>query len=300
MSMVVGGLLNLILVVLLAPLLEGIIRKLKAVVQSRKGPPVIQPYIDLVKLLGKEDLRVSKSLLFRIAPLVALGGILVAATLTPIGTRPSYSAFGDAIVWLYVISLTAVAVILGAFASGNPFSYMGASREMMMILTVEPIAAIALITVGFKAKSLVFSEIINWQLTHGPSVSTVFAGIAFFLTLQANIGKIPFDIVEAETEVAEGPFLEYSGPRLAAYKLMFYIRQLIFSLMLVSIFVPWPDISFQPVSILLTLAKVLVVYLLVGVIDVVNPRLRIDQSMVYMSRLLFVALAALAFAIIGV
>lgn len=300
MGGVFGSLANLLLAVLLAPLFEGIVRKLKAVIQSRKGPPVVQPYIDLLKLLAKEDLLQGNNLMFRIAPVVALAGMLVVAMLTPMGTQSPLGFSGDVIVWIYLISLTAVAIMLGAFASGNPFSYMGASREMMMILTVEPIVIVALITVGFKANSLVMGNMINWQLTNGPNVSTIFAALAFFLVLQANIGKIPFDIVEAETEVAEGPWLEYSGPRLAAYKLVFYMRQLIFSFMLVALFIPWPRIGFEPLSLVINLVKVLVVYFVVGVVDAINPRLRIDQSMVYMSRVLFVSLAALAFAIIGV
>lgn len=300
MSGVLGGLANLLLAVLLAPLFEGIIRKLKAVIQSRKGPPVMQPYIDLLKLLAKEDLLQGNNLIFRIAPVVALAGMLVVAMLTPMGTQSPLGLSGDVIVWIYLVSLTTVAIMLGAFASGNPFSCMGASREMMMILTVEPIAIVALITIGFKANSLVMDNMIDWQLTNGPSVSTIFAAIAFFLALQANIGKIPFDIVEAETEVAEGPLLEYSGPRLAAYKLVFYMRQLIFSFMLVAMFIPWPRTGFELLSVVANLVKVSIVYVVVCVVDAINPRLRIDQSMVYMSRLLFVSLAALAFAIIGV
>jgi formate hydrogenlyase subunit 4 len=295
-----GALLNLILALLLAPLFEGFIRKLKAVIHSRKGPPITQPYLDLLKLLGKEDLQPGGGVIFRIAPVVALGAMLAAATLTPIGGQPPLGLAGDTIAWVYFISLAAVAIMLGAFASGNPFSYAGAGREMMMLLTVEPVAVVALLTAAFKARTLLMGGMMDWQLANGPTMSMGFAGVAFFLALQASVGRLPFDIVEAETEIIEGPFMEYSGPRLALYKMAFYIRQFIFAFVLVSIFVPWPAVSFLPLAILVGLAKVLVVLLLVGVIDSVNPRLRIDQSMNYMARVLFVSLAALAFAVIGV
>ena len=295
-----GAFLNLVLVLLLAPLFEGIIRKLKAVIQSRKGPPITQPYRDILKLLGKEDLQPGGGSIFRLAPVVALGALLVATTLTPIGGKPPLGMAGDTIVWVYILSLAAVSVMLGAFASGNPFAHSGAGREMMMLLTAEPIAVLALITGAVKAQTLLLGGVVDWQLANGPTVSMVVAGVAFFLALQANVGRLPFDIVEAEGEVVGGPFIEYSGPRLALCKLAFYVRQFIFSCMLVSIFVPWPGVSPYGLAVVITLAKVLVVFVLIGVIDSVVPRLRIDQSMTYMSRVVFVALAAIVFAVIGV
>jgi len=171
---------------------------------------------------------------------------------------------------------------------------------MMMLLSVEPVVIVALLTAGVKAHSLLLGDILNWQLGHGPTMSMAFAGIAFFLALQANAGRLPFDVVEAETEIMEGPFLEFSGPRLALSKLAFYVRQWVFCLILVSVFIPWPLLKPYPLAVVATLAKALVVLILVGVIDTVNPRLKIDQSMNYMTRILFVAFAALAFATIGV
>lgn len=300
MSVIAEVLVNTVLILLLAPLFEGIMRKLKAVIHSRKGPPITQPYIDLLKLLGKEDLQVETGYVSRMAPVVALAAMIVAAMLVPVGNRAPLGMSGDMIAWIYVISLAAVAVMLGAFASGNPFSYAGASREMMMILTAEPIVTVAMVTLAFKAGSFLMGDMMVWHSQHGLSVSTALAGVAFLLALQANVGRIPFDIVEAESEIAEGPFLEYSGPRLALFKMAFYVRQVVFAMVFVSIFVPWPATLSQPFAVLAALGKVLVVLLLVSVVDSVNPRLRIDQSMAYMGRVLFVSLAALAFAVIGV
>ncbi len=295
-----GALLNVALALLLAPMFDGVIRKLKAVIQSRKGPPITQPYRDILKLLAKENLNPGGGLIFRFAPVVGLASILVAATLTPMGAKPPLGAAGDSIVWIYTMSLVAVATMLGAFASGNPFAYAGTGREMMMLLSVEPIAIIALFTGMVKAGSLLFGGMIDWQLSHGPVVSMAIAGVAFFLALQANVGRLPFDIVEAESEIAGGPFIEYSGPSLALCKLVFYIRQFIFAFLFVSIFAPWPAVALTWLAVIVGLVKVLVVLVIVGVVDSVVPRLRIDQSMTYMSRVLFVALAALAFAMIGV
>ena len=238
--------------------------------------------------------------MFRAAPVVALAALLVAAMLTPIGTKPPLGNYGDIIVWIYVISIAAVAVMLGAFASGNPFAYAGAGREMMMMLTVEPIVILALLAGVVKAKTLLMGGVVAWQLANGITTSMAVAAIAFFLAMQANVGRLPFDIVEAESEIVEGPFIEYSGPRLALCKLGFYVRQLVFALLFVSVFIPWPNVDLTALAMLLTLVKALVVLLLVGVIDSVVPRLRIDQSMTYMSRVLFVAIGGVALALIGV
>jgi len=300
MGVVGGAIVNLVAVLLLAPLFDGVMRKLKAVIHSRKGPPITQPYRDLMKLLAKEDLLSGGGVVFRAAPVVALAALLVAAMLTPIGTKPPLGNYGDIIVWIYVISIAAVAVMLGAFASGNPFAYAGAGREMMMMLTVEPIVILALLAGVVKAKTLLMGGVVAWQLANGITTSMAVAAIAFFLAMQANVGRLPFDIVEAESEIVEGPFIEYSGPRLALCKLGFYVRQLVFALLFVSVFIPWPNVDLTALAMLLTLVKALVVLLLVGVIDSVVPRLRIDQSMTYMSRVLFVAIGGVALALIGV
>ena len=295
---VVVGIVQLLLVVLLSPLLEGVIRKLKARIHSRQGPPIRQPYLDLIKLLGKEDLRPTGGLVFRLAPIVTMAAVLMIALLIPMGAGAPIGQWSDLIVLLYVMSIVAVGIMMSAFSSGSPYAYVGASREMMMVLTTEPVVAIALIVAALKSQTLLLDGMVGWQLGHLPTISTVVAAGAFFLALQAQVGKLPFDIAEADQEIMGGPFIELSGPRLALVKWSFHMRLLIFSVLLVQIFVPWPHIAFAPLSILATLAKAFVVIVLVGLIDVVNPRLRIDQSMNYFMRIIFVAAVGIALAVI--
>lgn len=292
--------LNLALVVGLAPLAEGVMRRLRAIVHSRKGPPLIQPYLDLAKLFAKEDLAPTDSLVWRLAPAACLGATLVAALFIPLGPPPPLAFAGDVIAFIYFVALAGVAVMLGAFASGNPYAYVGASREMMMLFSVEPVVAIALVTAAVKAGSLRFPDMIASYSAAGPSVSMVVAGIAFLLALQAQLGKLPFDIAEAEQEIMEGPFIERSGPGLAIFKLASYARVIIFGSLLVHVFAPWPRFDIWALDLAVGLAKVGVLVLVVGLVNAVNPRLRIDQSMAYFSRVVvFVAIAALVFASIG-
>ncbi len=292
--------LSLVILIGLAPLAEGLLRKFKAIIHSRQGPPIIQPYLDIAKLLVKEDLAPTDNWVWRMAPALCLGATVVVALLTPIGGAPAFGFGGDIIVFVYFATLSVVAIILAAFASGNPYAYVGGSREMMMALSVEPVMAIALFVAAIKAHTLTFGGILSHSATSEPSISMAVAGIAFLLALQALVGKLPFDIAEADQEIMGGPFIERSGPGLALFRWAMHARLLIFSAVLVSVFVPWPHVGIRGLSILLTLAKMGVFLTLVGLVDVVNPRLRIDQSMGYYARIVvFVSIGALALAIVG-
>jgi formate hydrogenlyase subunit 4 len=292
--------LSLIILIGLAPLAEGLLRKLKAIVHSRQGPPIIQPYLDLAKLLVKEDLAPTESWIWRMAPALCLGATMVVAILTPIGAPPAFRFAGDIIVFIYFASLAAVAIILGGFSSGNPYAYVGGSREMMMMLSVEPVMTIALAVGAIKAHTLTFQGIMSNPATTDPSISMAVAGVAFLLALQAQAGKLPFDISEADQEIMGGPFIERSGPGLALFRWAMHARLMIFSAVLVSVFVPWPRVDYFALNIVFTIAKMAVVLALVGVADVVNPRLRIDQSMGYYARIVvFVSVGALALALVG-
>jgi len=291
--------LNVALALLLAPLYEGLMRKLKAAIHSRIGPPITQPYLDLFKLLGKEDLRTAGGMLYAAAPALALGSVLLLALLVPMGARPPLGFAGDIVVLLYVAAISAVLLMLTAFGSGSPYASVGSSREMMMLLSVEPVMVVALVVGALKAGTLATSDIIVWQLEHGPTISMAIAGIAFFLALQAQAGKLPFDIPEADQEIMGGPLIEQSGPRLALFRWAMWSKQFVLAVLLVEVFIPWPGTGVFTFDLLLTLVKAFVVLVVVALVDVVNPRLRIDQAMGYYLRVAFSSIAALAFAVIG-
>ncbi|MEW6685471.1 MAG: NADH-quinone oxidoreductase subunit H [Candidatus Edwardsbacteria bacterium] len=297
-SKVIQGLLTILIVLFLSPLFEGVLRKLKALIQSRIGPPLIQPYLDLLKLLGKEEMEVSHSFLGRFTPLLALCSVLVASLLVPLGGGRALSS-GDMILFIYLIAISAVAIILAGLDSGTPFSVAGASRETMSFLVVEPVLFIALITASIKARSFDFFAMMNWHYTSGLSLSMGISAVAFFLALQAQFSKIPFDIPEAETEIMGGPFIEQSGPRLAFFKWAFFAKQILFTSLFCQVFIPWPKTFVFGVDLLINLVKMLVVIVLVGVIDAVNPRLRIDQAIVYFFGVIVAALVGLTFALVG-
>ncbi|MGA3325214.1 MAG: NADH-quinone oxidoreductase subunit H [Terriglobia bacterium] len=292
-------LLNVAAALFLSPLAEGLMRKIRATIHSRMGPPITQPYWDILKLLGKEDIRSTGGVVYAGLPALTLASVLLLAAMIPMGTVAPLAFAGDMIVVIYVAAMSGVAIMLAGFASASPYASIGSSREMMMLLSVEPILAIALVVGAFKAKTLALGGIANWQIQNGPSISMAIGGVAFFLALQAVAGKLPFDISEADQEIMGGPMIEQSGPRLALFRWAMWVKQLVFAFLLVEVFFPWPHFGIYAIDLLATVAKVLVVLVLVTLIDVVNPRLRIDQAMGYFMRVGVSSLAALAFAVIG-
>jgi len=276
-----------------------VMRKLRALIHSRMGPPITQPYLDLAKLLAKEDLRVTPGLFYAALPTLTLGAVLLLATLVPMGARPALGFAGDVVVLLYVTAASAVLMMLTAFASRSPYAFVGGSREMMLLMAVEPVMAVALVTGAVKAGSLETGAIMDWQLANGPTLSMAVAGVALLLALQAQAGRLPFDIPEADQEIMGGSLIEQSGPRLALFRWAMWAKQLVLAFLLVELFVPWPRVGILPLDLLLALVKVSLVLVVVALVDVVNPRLRIDQAMGYYLRVAFSSLAALAFAVIG-
>jgi formate hydrogenlyase subunit 4 len=291
---------NLALVLLVAPFMEGVIRKLKAVVHSRKGPPLIQPYLDLLKLLGKENLHVAGNPTFSLGPILTLGSILTAALFTPMGAGAPLGFAGDAIALVYFLVLATLGIMLGGAATGSPYGSIGSAREMMLGIVVEIIVLTCLIVAVIPTKSFSLSQISEWYHATGPSLSMIIAAVPFFLILQIQLGKLPFDIPEADQELMGGPFLEASGPKLALYKWGFYAKQIILASIFLEVFLPWPKTGIIPVDILINLAKVMVVIVIVGVVDAVNPRIRVDQAVRYFIMLWAILLFAVSFALIGV
>jgi len=299
-AVVIGlTILNVAIALLLAPLYEGVLRKLKAALHSRIGPPITQPYLDTLKLLGKEDLRSVGGAAYALLPACALGTVLLLATLVPMGALPPLGFAGDIVAVLYVAALSTVLLMLTAYASGSPYAAVGGSREMMLLLVVEPVVAVTLVVGAVKAGTLSTGGILTWNALHGPSISMLVAGAALFLALQAQAGKLPFDIPEADQEIMGGPLVEQSGPRLALFRWTLWAKQLVYALLLVEVFIPWPRLGVLPLDLLLALLKAFVVLVLVAVIDVVNPRLRVEQAMGYYLGVGFSSVAALAFAIVG-
>ena len=296
-----GGM-NIVLVLALAPLFEGILRKVTAKVQSRQGPPIWQPYYDLLKLLGKEDIESGESpAMQRFASWLSLAAILTLAILVPMGTTPPLSGAADAYLLISLLTLCGVSTMLAGLAAGSTYSLVGMSREMMSLMTLEPLLAVAVFVSMVHTRSMRLDAVLNgsaYVQAGLPLAGILMLGVAIF-AFQALIGRLPFDIAEAETELMEGSMVEYSGPKLALFKFTHMAKLVVYGALLVSIFAPWGSGLPAPLNLLALLAKLLLLVLVVTLVAATHARYRIDQAIRYYGGLLGLSLVALLLALYG-
>ncbi len=297
-----SGAMNIVLVLLLAPLCEGILRKVTARVQSRQGPPIRQPYYDLLKLLGKEDVESGESpVIQRFAAWLSLAAILTVALLVPMGTVPPLSGAADAYLLIYLLTLCGISTMLAGLAAGSTYSLVGMSREMMSVMTLEPLLAVAIVIGAVHARSLRLDLVLSGS-AYGqaalPLAGVLMLGVALF-AFQAFVGRLPFDIAEAETELMEGPLVEYSGPKLALFKFTQMAKLVVYGALVVSLFLPWGDALPAPLNLASLLLKLLVLVLAVTAVAATHARYRIDQAVRYYASLFGASLVALLLALSG-
>lgn len=299
--MIMYGIVNAAMVLLLAPFFEGVLRKVTAQVQSRKGPPVLQPYYDLLKLLGKEDIEVGENpAMQRFAAYLSLASILTVATLVPMGSSTPMNGAGDTVLLIYLLTLCGISTLFAGLAAGSLYSLVGMSREMMAMMTLEPLLAVAIVVASVHAGSLRLDAVLSGSI-YGGSLSLsgiIMLGVLLF-SLQGFVGRLPFDITEAETEIMEGPMIEYSGPKLALFKYVHMAKLVVYSGIFIALFIPWGNTWFYPLNIILFLIKVLALVLVVTLVAALHPRYRIDQAVRYYAGLFIISLIALLCAVYG-
>ncbi|MBZ5573556.1 MAG: NADH-quinone oxidoreductase subunit H [Acidobacteriia bacterium] len=302
MWMILGGLANVGLVLLVAPFAQGVLRKVTARIQSRQGPPLLQPYFDLLKLLGKEDIESGESPgMQRFAAYLSLAAILAVACLVPMGFSAPMNGAGDVVLLIYLLTLCGICTLLAGLAAGSTYSLVGISREMMSMIVLEPLFAIALVVGALHAQSFRLNEVLSGSVyaVAGTPYSGLIMLVVMVLSFQAFVQRVPFDISEAETELMEGPLVEYSGPKLALFKYAHMAKLIIYSALFVTLFVPWGSGLVFPVGWLLFWAKVFVLVMLVTVVAATHARYRIDQAIRFFAGLVGVSFVALILATYG-
>lgn len=254
-------------------------RKITARLQWRIGPPWYQNFLDLVKLLAKEIvIPFGSGRLFFWTPWAAVFAATLGSTLLGNSLFGMDGGFnGDLIVVLYLLTIPAIALMLGASASANPLASVGASREMKLLLSYELPFLLAISVVVVKSRGAIrLDEIITFQ-QQGNSFFFYPSGLlAFFAAFLASLGKLgmgPFDVSEAEQEIMAGVLVEYSGFLLALFKLSKAILLYVMPMFLIAMFLG------KDLSPLFLLGKFLLILGLFILIKNTNPRLRIDQVM---------------------
>lgn len=279
-------------------LLSGIDRKLVARMQRRIGPPVFQPFYDFFKLIGKGHIipRGAAKKTFMLAPIIGLLGVVIISMFIPIFGYVFIPRTADMIVILYLLTVPAVALILGGSSSGSPYSGVGISREMVTMLSYELPLVIILLAVGSKVGhslgeignvTFSLSKVAEYQSKNGMlicSLSMIPAAIAFLLCIPAEVGTVPFDVAEAETEICEGPLVEYSGKYLALYKLMSAIKMFIMGSLFVALFFGGTGfgtgIKFLPLNTLLMMILVIItISISVSFLRAIVARIKVEHTL---------------------
>jgi formate hydrogenlyase subunit 4 len=197
--------------------------------------------------------------------------------------------------------LSGICTLLAGLASGSTYSLIGINREMMCMITLEPLFAGAIVMGAIHKGSFKLDDVLSGSVygTSGLALSGIAMLVIMLLAFQAFVGRAPFDISEAETEIMEGAMIEYSGPKLALFHYASMAKLVVYSALFVAMFIPWGSELPVAISFVLFWAKVSVMVLLVTAIAATHARYRIDQAIRYFAIMLVVSLVTLAAASYG-
>ena len=272
---------------LLAPLLKGAIKKAKAVLQTRQGPPLLQSYYDLAKLLRKEPVRSqTASWVYVAGPRMYFAAAIAATTLVPVLVAAApLEAAGGILLLVGTLALGRFALAAAALDSGSPFGGMGSSREMTIAALAEPALMLGLFASALAAGTLNLGALVRGVLAQGPGFhpSDLLAFAGLFIIVIAETGRIPVDNPATHLELTmihEAMVLEYAGPDLALVEWASAVKELLYLTLLADLFLPIGiATTVAPGPILMAFgawcAKVLVLAIGVTLVESTNAKLRL-------------------------
>jgi len=296
---------QMLLVLLLSPLLTGFVRKMKARLLQRQGPPLLQPYLDLIRLMRKEVvLAESASWLFRINPYLIFAGTWVAASLVPTfrsGLLFSWSA--DLIAIIALLGSARFFLALAGLDVGTSFGGIGSSREVMIASLAEPAMLMIVFTLALIAGSTQLSTMAAHILSgeEGLRVSLGLALLALIIVAIAENARIPIDNPATHLEltmVHEAMVLEYSGRHLALIELSSALKLLLYVSVIGCLFAPWgiagPDASAQALAIgvVIYIGKLAIAGVLLALFETAIAKMRVFRVPAFLGAALMLGLLA--------
>ena len=297
---IAGSLILVLLGAFFGLLYRGIDRKLSAHMQGRIGPPIVQPFRDVKKLLVKESIIPDGAVpwLFTAAPILCLITSALLLLYIPLfGQEALLGSTGDAILVLYLLIVPALALVIGGFASSSPFATVGAQREMVIMMSYEFPLAVTIVTIAWSvshvtaANPFMLSTIAQYPIWNLVGPVGVIGSLVLLFTLlvvtPGEVSKVPFDIAEAETEIAGGMLVEYSGRNLCLFYLADVIKAFAMVSLVVALFFPYNlstifglgAVSAVVVDVLFFLVKVFVVWFFsIVLVRTAMARFKITQA----------------------
>jgi len=284
MMTILAPLARLLIALLLAPLLPGVINRTKALFAGRRGPPLLQAYYDLWKLLHKGAVYSrTTSWIFRAAPSLALAATAVAAAVAPWGGLRAPLAFGgDLVLLAYLLGLARFVTVLGALDTGSSFEGMGASREVFFSALAEPalllgLAALAHVSGSFSLTAMYGATTLElWRQASAP---LLLVAAALWVVLLTENARIPVDDPNTHLELTmihEVMVLDYGGPELALVLYGSALKLWTLGALVVGLAVPirsgrgWLDGT-------VFLVGMLAMAVLVGIVESAMARLRLQR-----------------------
>ncbi len=281
--MIAHLLLHLLVLLLFAPLLPGVIARTKARFAGRQGPPLLQPYYDLLRLWRKGFvLSRTTTWVFSAGPVVGLVVPLLAALLLPFGALPAPLSFeGDLILFVYLFALARFFTAAAALDTGSSFEGMGAAREVTFSCLAEPTLMFALLVLaklsgGLSLQTLFGTHLpASWGSGAGPALGLIL--VCLFVVLLVENSRIPFDDPNTHLELTmihEVMVLDHSGP---AFGMILYgaaLKLMVLGSLLVRLALPWNS-GFWLFDLLVYLGGLLLLAVLIGVVESVMARLRL-------------------------
>ena len=292
-SYVSGLFLSLTIIVLLLVWLE---RKVLARIQMRMGPMrvgfhgALQPIADAIKLISKEDILPAwaDKLVYWFATIVVFVPAFLLWVTIPFGKNMVIRSLDLGLFFIVAISvLSVLGLIMAGWGSANKYAVLGGLRAAGQLMSYEIPLIMAILTIAILSQSLNLVEIVDKQ-SQIPNIFIQPLGLVlFFIAGLAELGRTPFDIHHAESEVVGGPFVEYSGAHWSVFFLAEYINTFTISILTVLLFLGgwhWPNIPFSGnlqtiLSVFVVLIKTILVVSVIFWIRATYPRLRIDQLM---------------------
>jgi formate hydrogenlyase subunit 4 len=275
-----------IIIMALSPLIQGVIKKLKANMQGRVGPGIFQTYYDLIRLL-KKDMIISSvaSWIFTASPYIVFTSTVAAAMVVPVVTTVSpFGMMGDIIALIYIFALGRFFLALAGLDAGTAFGGEGSSREMTVAILVEPMMMLSIFTAAISSGSTNIAKIAASQtIIHSPS--HILALSAFIVAIIAETGRIPVDNPDTHLELTmihEGMLLEYSGRYLALMEWSHAMKQMLLFTIAVDIFFPFgisetTELSGLAVSTGAYLLKMLFMAFLMALVESTRAKMRFFQ-----------------------
>jgi formate hydrogenlyase subunit 4 len=289
-----------------APLLKTGIKRMKAVLQNRQGPPLLQGYYDLTKLFRKDPVRSETATWIYVAgPRVYFAAAIAATTLAPtLFAAAPLEAAGGVLLLVGTLALGRFALATAALDTGSPFGGMGASRDVAIAALAEPALMLGFFTFALAAGSLNLGELVRGTLRHGISFhpSDLLALPGLLIIVIAETRRVPVDNPATHLELTmihEAMLLEYAGPDLALVEWASAVKELLYLTLLVDFFLPVGlATSLAPAAIAVALmawaGKVLILAMAVTVAESTNAKLRLFRVPELVSTSLGLAFLALA------